>query len=197
MVATRGATRNRQDAGSPPARGTGSDGVRRATGRTRAEWFATLDAAGMRGRPYRETAGLLVDEHGLSRWWAQKLTVEYEQARGRRKPGARPDGTFTVTATKTVAAPVARAFAAFADPKARRRWLPDVRLRKRGSEQGRSLRFDHADGTSRVNVTFAAAPNGKTQVAVEHVRLPDAEVAAGEKARWRERLTAYKAGLER
>jgi uncharacterized protein DUF4287 len=60
------------------------DGVQRSTGRGRGEWFALLDAWGASGRRYREIADWLMGEHDLSRWWAQNLIVEYEQARGLR-----------------------------------------------------------------------------------------------------------------
>ena len=56
------------------------------------------------GRPYREIAQWLTDQHGVSAWWAQKIAVEYEQERGVRDPGAGPDGTFAAGASKTVAA---------------------------------------------------------------------------------------------
>lgn len=35
-------------------------------------------------------------------WWAQGVTVGYEQAIGRRLPGQAADGTFSVSATKTL-----------------------------------------------------------------------------------------------
>src|SRR5918996_3431446 len=110
---------------STVARGTRSSetGVRRATGRDRDEWFALLDAWGAAGRPFREIADWLTGEHDLSGWWAQKLIVEYEQARGLRPAGLRPGGTFSVTASKTVGVPVERLFEAFADARLRRSWL--------------------------------------------------------------------------
>ena len=94
-------------------------GVRRGTGRERAEWFAVLDDWGGAARPYGEIAGWLRAEHGLSAWWAQKLTVEYQQARGTRPPGIRRDGTFEVTGSKAIAAPRARVYAAVVDPASR------------------------------------------------------------------------------
>lgn len=57
-----------------------------ATGRDRESWFAVLDAWGGAGRAYREITTWLVAEYGLSKWWAQKLAVEYEEARGVRAP---------------------------------------------------------------------------------------------------------------
>ena len=171
-------------------------GARRATGRDYDEWFALLDAWGAAGRRYREIADWLVGEHDISRWWAQKLIVEYEQARGLRPPGVRPGGTFTVSASKTVAVPVKRLFEAFVDPELRERWLPGAVMRERKSQPGRSARFDWKDGATRVNVGFTAKGKAKSQVAVEQERLPDEEAAEKAKAYWRERMAALKSLLE-
>ena len=167
-----------------------NEGVRRATGRSRDEWFAALDGWGAPGRPYRAIAGWLVDEHGLSRWWAQKLVVEYEQERGLREPGIRPGGTFEVTASKTVAAPVDRVYAAVVDGRRRRSWLTDGTMSLRTARPGRSARFDWDDGATRVSVSFAAKGDGKSSVAVAHERLPDAGAAEKAKRLWKERLAA-------
>src|SRR5687768_6490562 len=91
---------------------TMATGVLSGTGRERAEWFELLDRWGASGRPYAEIAGWLTGEHGLSKWWAQKLIVEYEQDRGIREPGVRRDGSFEVGASKTVEAPLEAVFAA-------------------------------------------------------------------------------------
>lgn len=171
-------------------------GMRRGTGRDRAEWFAVLDAWGAAGRPYRAIADWLTSEHKLSDWWAQKLIVEYEQARGVRKAGVRPGGTFTVTASKTVAVPAERLFQAFVDASMRERWLPGAVLRERTSRPGRAARFDWGDGATRLNVGVTAKGRSKSQAAVEHERLPDSQTAEETKTYWRERLAALKALLE-
>jgi hypothetical protein len=176
--------------------GGSGEGMRRATGRDRGGWFAVLDAWGAAGRPYREIAAWLTGEHGVSSWWAQKLIVEYEQARGLRAAGVRPDGTFTVGASKTVAVPAERLYAAFVDAEVRELWLPGVAMRERTSQPGRSARFDWDDGATRVNVSVAAAGEARSQAAVEHERLPDARAAEEAKAYWRERLDVLKTVLE-
>jgi uncharacterized protein YndB with AHSA1/START domain len=173
-----------------------SAALRRSTGRDRAEWFALLDAWGAAGREYREIADWLTGEHGVSDWWAQKLIVEYQQARGRRAPGVRPDGTFAAGASKTVAVPVERLVEAFGDASLRARWLPGNVLHERTSQPGRSARFDWEGGPTRVNVTFLAVGDARSQVAVEHDHLPDAEAAEARRVFWRERLAALKAVLE-
>ena len=170
--------------------------VRRATGRTQAEWYALLDKWGAPGRPYREIAAWLMDKHGVSRWWAQKLIVEYEQERGVRDPGVRRNGTFEVGASKTVAVPIDHLFDAFVDSRRRKRWLTDATMRLRTSEVDRSARFDWNGGSSRVNVTFEKKGSSKSTVTVVHDRLADAADAQETKALWRQRLGDLKAFLE-
>ena len=119
-----------------------TDQPRPTTGHDRAFWFAELDAWGAAGRPYREIADWLTTEQGLSAWWAQKLIVEYEEARGLRDRGARRDGTFSAGASRTVAAPVEKVVEAFTDATARERWLPGVAVEVRvGPAQGRPPRL--------------------------------------------------------
>nr|WP_042178209.1 DUF4287 domain-containing protein [Kibdelosporangium sp. MJ126-NF4]CEL13048.1 hypothetical protein [Kibdelosporangium sp. MJ126-NF4]CTQ98735.1 hypothetical protein [Kibdelosporangium sp. MJ126-NF4] len=170
--------------------------TRRAAGRDYEEWFALLDQWGAPGRPFREIADWLENEHALSAWWAQKLIVEYEQARGLRPPGARPDGTFTVGASKTMGVPVERLYRAVTDPQERQRWLPDVVLRERTSRPLRSVRFDRDGDGTRVSVTFDAKGDGRSQVAVEQELLPDPATAQQAKVFWRERLADLKTVLE-
>src|SRR5262245_21822923 len=171
-------------------------GLRTATGRGRQDWFEQLDAWGARDRASHEIADWLVDDQGLSDWWAQKLIVEYQQARGTRPPGIRPGGTFSVGASKTVGVPLDRLFAAFTDLTLRERWLPGVALQERAVRPGRSIRFDVGDDGTRLNVTFAALGGARAQVAVEQEKLPDPGTAARMKAFWQERVTALKSELE-
>jgi uncharacterized protein YndB with AHSA1/START domain len=173
-----------------------SSGIERATGRDREEWFRVLDEWGAPGRPYRDIAGWLTGEHGMSTWWAQKLIVEYEQARGLREPGVRPDGTFEAGASKTLAVPAPRAYQAVTEPELRSRWLPGESLTQReGSRPGKVARFDRPDGT-RITVQFEIQADDKCTVSVQHQRLPDVDAAEAAKAYWRARLTELKALLE-
>jgi hypothetical protein len=173
-----------------------ADAVRGATGREWDEWFALLDEWGGAEHQHKEIAAYLAGEHGVPGWWAQTVTVEYERARGLRAPGSGRDGLFSVGASRTIAVPVERLYAAFVDPELRERWLAGDRVRERTLLPHRSARFDWEDGATRLVVGFVDKGAGKSQVALSHERVPDAEVAAELKAYWRERLTALKALLE-
>jgi hypothetical protein len=172
---------------------TSDEAVRVATGRGYEEWFALLDACDAAGGTHGDIVARLTC---VDHWWAQTITVAYEQARGLRPPGGGRDGRFTVGAGKTVAVPVERLFDAFVDPELRERWLPGGVLRERTSQPGRTARFDYGDGATRVNVGFTAKGEAKSQVALAHERLPDGRDAQEARAFWRERLTELKGMLE-
>ena len=171
------------------------DAIRERTGRGWDEWFALLDAWEAASRPHPDVARWLRDEHGVDGWSAQSVTVGYERARGLRAPGQRPDG-WSVTASKTVAVPVERLYAAFGDDGLRERWLPGAELHVRTASPPKSARYDWEDGSTRVIVGFYAKGDGKSQVALEHTRLPDADTAEEMKSWWRERVGALKEMLE-
>ena len=176
--------------------GTSDDAVRRATHRGRDEWFALLDKWGAADREHRQIAAWLMDKHGVDNWWAQNLTVDYERARGLRVPGSSRDGTFSVSASKTVSVPLKRLFQAFMDTRLRNRWLPGADMRERTSQPQRSARFEWEGGPTRVNFGFTARGNATSQIALRHERLPTAKAAEKMEIYWHERLTALKALLE-
>src|SRR6185437_5379375 len=174
---------------------TDSAATEKATGRTNEQWFAVLDEWGAAERTHAEIARWLAEQPGVSSWWAQMLTVAYEQARGRRVRHQRPDG-FTITASKTIAVPVTDLFAAFIEEAHRAQWLPDAPLTVRTATASRSARYDWGDGSTRVNVGFTARTDRSSTIALSHERLPDADAAEEMKAWWRARLTELKALLE-
>ena len=69
-------------------------------------------------------------------------------------------------------------------------------MRERTSTRPRSARFDWDDGDTRVHVGFEARDDGKSRLALEHVRLPDADETERMKAYWRAALAALKSMLE-
>ncbi|WP_448005444.1 hypothetical protein [Agromyces bauzanensis] len=96
------------------AEGISDDAVVEATGRARSEWYSMLDDADAATWRHKDIATWLSDEQGVDAWWAQHLTVAYEQARGIREPGQRQDGTFEASVSRTVALDPADALQALA-----------------------------------------------------------------------------------
>jgi uncharacterized protein YndB with AHSA1/START domain len=169
--------------------------VRRRTGRGWADWYALLDAEGASDRSHAEIAASLEREHGVDAWSAQAITVGYERAHLGRAAGQRPDG-FQVSASRTLAAPAAAAFHAFADEGRRAAWLPEGRMRLRTAQEPKTARFDWDDGATRVAVTIAPKGEARCAVTITHERLPDAAEAERMKAHWRARLDDLRAAVE-
>lgn len=172
------------------------DSVAARTGRTREQWFALLDRWDAHTRPHPEIARWLVQTHGVPGWWAQNITVAYEQARGLRKPGQRRSGEYATSASKTVGAAAERVTEAFTDPRLRERWLPGVDLEVRAVRPGKSVRALWPGGRARVNVGLVVKGPDKTAISVQLEKLPDAEAMAELRALWRERLVDLKKVLE-
>jgi hypothetical protein len=84
-------------------RGFSDETVRARTGRTSAEWYAILDAWDGPSKGHTRMARYLVEEHGVSGWWAQSLTVRYEWERGLRHEAAAPDDLRAALATHPAA----------------------------------------------------------------------------------------------
>jgi hypothetical protein len=80
----------------------GAGALRAATGRDLDEWVAVLDAVGARAWSHAEIARHVAEAHGQTGWWAQGVTIQYEQHHGMRVPGQRSDGTFAANASRTV-----------------------------------------------------------------------------------------------
>ena len=79
--------------------------VERATKRTWDEWLQYMDGIGAKNLSHHEIATRVLDElNGKLEnigWWAQAVTVAYEQYVGHRAPGQRPDGTFQTSVSKS------------------------------------------------------------------------------------------------
>jgi Domain of unknown function (DUF4287) len=170
--------------------------VEAATGHVWRDWFDLLDDWGAVDREHKEIAAWLMAEHGVPGWWAQGVTVEYEKARGLRPIGGDRDGTYNVSASKTIGVPVERLFEAWSDPSQRERWLGEFDLYERTSTPPRGARYDWEGGSSRVIVLCESKGETKSTVSISHERLPDADEAARLKEFWRGRMSVLKAQLE-
>lgn len=83
--------------------------IEKATGKQWDEWLELLDNADAITLSHLEISKLIeselqgvVDNPG---WWAQGVTVAYEQTTGRRVPGQLANGLFEIAVSKTVSKP--------------------------------------------------------------------------------------------
>jgi uncharacterized protein YndB with AHSA1/START domain len=82
--------------------------LKKATGFTTSEWYTIIREAGKAEASHKEIAYFLHQAHGVSSWWAQEITVEYEKHTGRRVLGQSQDGSFQIGVSRTVAVPADR-----------------------------------------------------------------------------------------
>ncbi|HMG76830.1 MAG TPA: SRPBCC domain-containing protein [Pyrinomonadaceae bacterium] len=170
------------------------EAVESKTGKTWSRWFKHLDAAGGKKMTHQEIAAHLSEKHGVRPWWTQMVAVTYEQARGLRDKHEKPQG-FEISVSRTIAAPVGKAFKAWTVEKTRRQWLP-ANLEIRKATTNKSLRITWEDGKTSLAVAFLAKGADKSQVVAQHGKLPDAKSAAKMKKFWAEALDRVKALLE-
>src|ERR1051326_3820677 len=170
--------------------GIRSEAVRAKTGKGWAEWFAILDEAGAAKWPHKEIAKHM-HELGCGPWWAQMVTVGYEQARGLRVKHQTAEG-FSASGSKTVAVPVAKLYAAWTDAKMRAKWLRDG-ITIRSGTKNKSLRIFGDGDESSTDVRFYTKGPGKSQVTIERRKLGSVKEVQRVKKYWAAALTKLQA----
>ena len=170
------------------------EAVKAATGKAWAEWFKILDRAGARKMTHQEITACLRKEHSVGAWWNQMVAVAYEHERGLRGKFQKCDGEFSASGSRTIAAPMAKAFAAWTDDKLRKKWLPDGKLEITTATPGKYVRGKW--GASRLSVGFYSKGLEKTQVAVDHGKLANSKECAKMKSYWFAALDKLQAMLE-
>jgi Domain of unknown function (DUF4287) len=161
--------------------------VSEKTGRSWDEWARLLDARGARSMIHRDIAAYLHEEHGVSGWWAQMLTVGYERIRGLRDVGQRRSGAYEAGKSKTLPVSLTKLYRAVSMARARERWLPGVKWTVRKVVPNKSIRLNWEEGTS-VDLFFIAKGPEKSQLAIQHRKLGTKAQVAKSKAYWGERL---------
>ncbi|WP_193509023.1 DUF4287 domain-containing protein [Cryobacterium sp. BB736] len=145
-----------------------------STGRTMDQWHQLLDGAGATGWKHPQIARWLVDEHGVDGWWAQGITVGFEQARGMRRPGQQADGTFAVSVSRTLGgaeydAVVERLADSYGETMSR-------------SPGARHPTARWRDGDESVLMTISPVKGGATRVTLTRSRIADDDGLAAAKA---------------
>ncbi|MEL7974397.1 DUF4287 domain-containing protein [Isoptericola sp. F-RaC21] len=184
--------------GTTPARAwvsepdVSDDAIRENTGRGWDEWVALVDAGPGRDAGHTAIAAWVVDEHGVSGWWAQSVTVGYERITGLRVPGQRPDGTFSVSRSRLLDVDPAALRALLDDDADRADLVPGLTLTPRSRPGVQRPRFGVADdGGGHGVAMFSMDPAGsRLRLTVTHERLGSAAEAETWKAYWADWLAA-------
>ena len=172
------------------------EAVKAKTGKTWKEWFTILDEAGARKMTHQEIVKYINTRHGVGPWWQQMVTVTYEQHSGLRQQHEKPGG-YEISASRTLGVPLAKLYRAFANEKARLQWLPEDGLVVRKVTVNKSMRVTWVDDKTSLSIDFYPKGEDKSQVAVQHSKLPDAKSAAKMKAYWGKALDRLRGVLEK
>jgi activator of Hsp90 ATPase-like protein len=168
------------------------------TGKTMEEWFAVLDKKGAKRLDSHGIYDLIKSIDGLKplgEWNQGLLSTSYQWSRGLRERGEKKDG-FEVGVSKTIGVPLELLYRAFADDKLRMRWLPEKKVSITKATENKSARVAWIDGETRLSIDFYKKGDEKSQIVVQHLRLPNSEKAAQMKEYWSTTLEKLKSILE-
>ena len=170
--------------------------VKAKTGRNWKDWFTVLDKAGARKMNHQEIVKLVSEKYDVGPWWQQMVTVTYEQARGLREKYQKPAG-YQISVSRTVNAPVAKLYKSFSNARSRSSWLPEKGFIVRAKTAERSMRVSWNDRKTSLEINFYPKSADKSQVVVQHSKLPDAKSSAKMKTYWGKALDRLRASLEK
>lgn len=171
------------------------EAVEAKTGKKWDQWFAILDKAGAKEMSHKDIVKFLHSKHDVGPWWQQMVTVTYEQARGLRDAHEKPGG-YQISVSRTVNVPLANLYKAVANEEGRSRWLSENGLEVRKATPNKSMRVSWKDGKTSLEINFYPKGDGKSQVVVQHSKLPDAKAAAKMKTFWGQALDRLREVLE-
>lgn len=175
--------------------------IAHATGTDFPTWVERLDEAGGRDLDHAAIARLLVQDWGVQEWWAQSLTVAYEQQIGRRVVGQSCEGDFSASASRTLDGDmdaVRDLWNRFmAEDRREQLGLGEGRLSD--TEKWRYWRADVEDGTRlSVNVTTktsgtknSSGDSPRSTLAIEHKGIETAEARDAWKGAWASTLNDF------
>lgn len=163
-----------------------NEAVLNATGKEWADWFKVLDKEDSTRKSHKEIAAWLSAHFDISGWWAQMVTVQYERERGMRKVHEKKDG-FEASKSKTIEVPIDRLYQAWADESRRSAWLDDPKFTIRKANKNKSIRISWHDNTN-VVAGFYKKSDSKSQLSIQHNKLPKKEDVQKRKAYWEKQI---------
>jgi hypothetical protein len=175
--------------------------IEQATRRSWQQWLAFLEGIDAHNLDHAEIARAVQADLGdaidSAAWWAQSVTVAYEQHIGRRLPGQRSDGTFQTSvsrATKLGMPELMDAWVAFAanDPTVMNSIAGEPRVS--GTEKRITWRAKAVDGSSMV-VTSEPKKNGSATIVATQTGLTSHERNLDAKETWAKVLGRFLDGL--
>lgn len=178
----------------PPSEHPRAASIEAATGVALTTWTRRIEEAGGRDLDHAAIARLLPQRWDITEWWAQSVTVAYEQVIGRRVVGQSCAGDFSASASRTLTG----------DPDAvLARWDAFMTAQRRerlglgagdlsSTARWRYWRAALTDG-SRLSVNITAKDENRSTLGLEHKGIASAEDREAWKAAWTRTLTDFTA----
>lgn len=167
--------------------------IEEVTNRSWQDWLEFFKKINAENLSHPEIAEKICDE-GVTAWWAQNITVYYEQQIGRRKPGQNCTGKFAVSIGKTLPGDLDTVL---------KQWQIAVKAYKKfdqleitrkpsvsSTEKYRYWRCGFAND-SVLNVNFSQKTADKTTISVQHEKLSSSEEVEHWRAYWKVFLKAF------
>lgn len=173
------------------SRAMSTETIAEGTGRSWEDWLVWLDGIGARDLPHKDLAQRVKSEGGTTGWWAQYVTVAYEQHIGRRVPGQDHEGSFQVSVTRTVFGSMNQAIAAWTELVRDFHSFDGVDIaskpRASATDKWRHWRVALVDG-GRLIVSAGEKAPGKTALTVTHEKLANGEAVERWRLFWKDML---------
>lgn len=162
--------------------------IEEETQRPWSEWLSYLESINAKDLPHKEIAERVYErleaEGGNGGWWAQSITVAYEQHIGRRQPGQRSDGSYEVSVSKVMNGSMDDAMRAWQTAVKGKTEFSKVTISRppttTQTDKRRHWACSLADGT-RVNADVYPKIAEKVSLSIVHTKLQ----SAADADRWR------------
>ena len=172
------------------------------TGHGLEHWFGVLDAFDAATKGHTAAARHLRDEHSVSAWYSQGITVAYERARGLRAVNQTSMG-FEVSVSRVLPETFEKALRAISHSSQRSRWLSDVPTASALTEalDGGKRRFKKTPGKARLVWPSSAAHNelvlestadGRSRIVARCTRMSEFAQVETQRGVWRAILDALR-----
>ena len=175
--------------------------IERATSRTWDDWQRFMDGIDAKSLNHHEIATkvleLLDGKIDSPAWWAQSVTVAYEQHIGRRIPGQRPDGTFQTSVSKSTRLDMQQLMDKWVNFAATDEAVLAVTAadpRVSGTERRITWRTKARDGSD-IRVTSEPKKDGTASIIAVQMGLQSKELNNEAKSQWASILQRFLDGL--
>ena len=165
-----------------------------ATGRDWKNWMKELKKAGAEKMSHKDIASMLQNQFSLSQWWAQSITVRFEQETGKRVPGETCENTFQANISKTVNGAADELFSEWIDRFSGITSLNGIKLEREpatsATKKWHYWRVKLSNGSS-ISINFSQKEKDKSLLQVNHDNLLNSAEAAAWKDFWRKEIEKF------